>query len=211
MLAFVLNYFFVLQGELIKGFVQSLVTTNLPRDAIDIIVDFLDIAKVTLSDPLPNKTNHNTVTSSTVDLAQEVYENVFKSTNSYQKQQHSERGDTPEFSSLLDVILASYSAAIKERDDAVAKLSATMIQMDNKIIQKHLVNSEGGSMTLQNSDDELQLLCKNLAQEIELRTAAETEVQSLKQRLQYERELAVARESELRVELEKYTLMSSRK
>lgn len=120
------------------------------------------------------------------------------------------QSDNQTSSSLLDTMMASYSKAIQERDEALAKLMASSILNEHKIIQKHMGNgiaANPSATTHRNSDDELQILCKNLGQEIELRTAAEVEVQGLKQKMELDKELAEAKEFELKAELEKYKLL----
>lgn len=118
------------------------------------------------------------------------------------------------FPSLIDVVMASYSKAVQERDEAVAKLSASSILKENAIIQKYLgiegIAQSNSTKPRNNSDDELQMLCKNLGQEIEMRTAAEQEVEGLKQQMELERSIAASKELELKAQLEKYKLLLSK-
>ena len=101
-------------------------------------------------------------------------------------------------SSLLNVIMDGYTKAIKERDEALASLATTSIINDNRIMQEQLrksntlkpqeMNNKAGQ-----SDEDMLALCKQLGNEIALRTAAETEINRLNELLQFERKIAQAK------------------
>jgi len=104
-------------------------------------------------------------------------------------------------SSLLNVIMDGYTKAIKERDEALASLATTSIINDNRIMQEQLrksktlkpqeMNNKAGQ-----SDEDMLALCKQLGNEIALRTAAETEINRLNELLQFERKIAQAKADE---------------
>ena len=104
-------------------------------------------------------------------------------------------------SSLLNVIMDGYTKAIKERDEALASLATTSIINDNRIMQEQLRKSKTLKPQEMNkkagqSDEDMLALCKQLGNEIELRTAAETEINRLNELLQFERKIAQAKADE---------------
>ena len=114
-----------------------------------------------------------------------------------------------DFSSVLETMMIAYSRATQERDEALATLAAASILQNNEIALKYIEKDveTGTKPTIsmqQNIDDEMQMLCKNLGQEISLRTIAEAEVLSLKQQLELEQKLAKVKQDDLMVELDKY-------
>lgn len=113
--------------------------------------------------------------------------------------------------SLMDVIMDGYTKAIQERDQALASLATTSIINDNRLVQEQLVGSNQSSGSQMNnesshmsSDEDMINLCKELGKEISVRTAAETEINRLNERLEFERKIAEAKEKELREELARY-------
>ena len=109
-------------------------------------------------------------------------------------------------SSLLNVIMDGYTKAIRERDEALASLATTSIINDNRIMQEQLrksktlkpqeMNNKAGQI-----DEDMLALCKQLGNEIALRTAAETEINRLNELLQFERKIAQAKADECLVKL----------
>ena len=208
-----MNYFLCSDhlGQIINVFLQTMVSCDLPLDAIKATEAFLEVSDmVPIADPVIEP-DCAQATSPSVENIDDAYEKVFQVErgpsleNSMPRSTFCEQSSTVS-TSLLDVMKMSYSKAIEERDLALAKLSLSSILQDNEIIKKRVGNSSSmqNSTVQQNSDDELQLLCKNLGQEIELRTAAEAEVKSLKEKIQLEQEMAAAQTRELVAELEKY-------
>ena len=198
--------FFAFSGEMIKLFFQTLVSSDMPHDAIEVTENFLDLSIGTF--PV-FETNHHNEARSVADAAKQAFEEVLhpRQLSSAQPQPTPHDNDFQSTSSLLGIMMESYSKAIQERDQALAKLSASLILQDNMLIQSHSGNGTLATKSAAqhgSSDDQLQMLCKNLGQEIELRTAAEVEVQSLKDRLDLERAVAAAKEVDLMAELDKY-------
>jgi hypothetical protein len=102
-------------------------------------------------------------------------------------------------------MMAEYSNAVRDKDSALASLAAASILKENEVVQKYAEIARN-TRDFQHSsyDEEMLLLCQNLGQEIGLRTTAEAEVQSLKQRLELEKKLAKAKERVLLAEVEMY-------
>lgn len=212
----------MLPGELVKLFLDTLVSSYLPQHAIDATKDFLCLAQVpTTAATMATGTTHYTDERFLiVDSGKAAYNKVImpcpkddmpRERSPIQNSKVLDTNNTAT-SSLLDIMMASYSRAIQERDEAFAKLASSSMLQQHEVIQKYTRNGPSAnpsSSTTRNSDDELQMLCKNLGQEIELRTSAEAEVQGLKQRLELEQKLANAKERELREELEKYKSLLS--
>jgi hypothetical protein len=201
-----------LSGELIKLFLYTLLTSYLPKSAIEVTEEFLDITSA------PNTSTEKGCLSKTTQAA-ECFNDVFgrvckcadelKPPPSAESHSMASGGDGFVFSSLLDTMMNAYFKATQERDEALASLAAASILRDDEIVLKYMakdsetVTKPANSMQ-QNIDDEMQMLCKNLGQEIGLRTKAETEVLSLKQQLELEQKLAKVKEHDLMAELDKY-------
>lgn len=119
-------------------------------------------------------------------------------------------------SSLLTVVMDGYTKVVKERDEALASLATASIINDNRIMQEQLAKSSQNAQSKSvrskqsSSDADMLNLCKQLGDEIATRTAAETAIKQLNERLQFERDVAEAKEKELRAELEKYKKPSKR-
>ncbi|KAL3803648.1 hypothetical protein HJC23_003702 [Cyclotella cryptica] len=206
--------------ELIRVFLYTLITSYLPKFAIQVTEEFLDIASL-------SKTSvHQRCLTETTQVLDDalgcVSNHVDEIKQSPSVHSHLKACGESSFiiSSLLDTIMSAYSKVTHERDEALASLAAASILKDNEIFLKYMATDLGTVTTptthmQQNIDDEMQMLCKNLGQEIGLRTKAEAEVLSLKQRLELEQKLAKAKQDDLMVELEKYKSllesMSSRK
>lgn len=203
---------------MINVFLQTIVSTDLPLDAIKATEAFLEVSNMApVADPVFDscKNVHAKAPLTLVRNADDAFEKVLhvESGSSIDSSSMSRsttcHQSSSALTSLLDIMKMSYSKAIEERDLALAKLSLSSILQDNEFIQKHVGNSSNSPNVIahQNIDDELQLLCKNLGKEIELRTAAEAEVKSLKEKHQLEQELAAAEKRELMAEVEKYKHM----
>lgn len=112
--------------------------------------------------------------------------------------------------SLLNVIMEGYSKAVLERDEALASLATTSIINDNRVMQEQLRKSNGNqqSQVAKNnkggSDEEMLNLCKQLGNEIALRTSAEAEINRLNERLEFEQKIAQAKNKELTAKLAMY-------
>jgi len=114
--------------------------------------------------------------------------------------------DTQTNSSLLKVIMDGYNKAVKERDEALASLATTSIMNDNQTLQYQLQMGSGEPRRNNkgSSDEDVLNLCKQLGNEIALRTAAETEINRLNERLDFEQKCCKAKEDELRNQMSKY-------
>lgn len=196
-------------GELIKVFLSTLITSYLPKFALQVIEEFLDIASISKNSvdegrPPKRAESVNDDFSFRFNHAHEIKQPP--STQSHLMACGECRSG---FSSILDTMMSAYSRATLERDEALATLAAASILQNNEIALKYIEKDveTGTKPTIsmqQNIDDEMQMLCKNLGQEISLRTRAEAEVLSLKQQLELEQKLAKVKQHDLMVELDKY-------
>lgn len=193
---------------------HTLVSTYMTLETLKATEDFLGITNIKVTDSMSRLARDN-INSPAATLGSEITPDSAKlSRRSSINSLASCSTDNPAFSCLIDAVMSSYSKAIQERDEAVAKLSASSIIKENAIIQKYLeidgMSQNSAAKPLGNSDEELQMLCKNLGQEIEMRTAAEQKVEGLKQQMELERSLAASKELELKAQLEKYKLLLSK-
>lgn len=190
-----------------KVFVSTLLECHMPNEAIKATKDFLNI-DVSSSD---NSDDYGTYLANGAHYVNEAFNNASHAMK--ENGQLANQGGNPDARSdretpLLNALLGGYLKAIKERDEALASLSTTSIMNDNSILQGHLAKSNGASVPKpKSSDEDMMNICKQLGNEISLRTAAEMEIHTLRERLEFERQIAEAKEKELRAELSRYKNM----
>jgi hypothetical protein len=111
-------------------------------------------------------------------------------------------------SSLLSVIMDGYTAAVKERDEALASLATTSLINDNSIMQEQrrrsnetpkLTQPLGGS-----NDEDMMNICAQLAKEIQAKETLKAEINRLNERLDFEQKIAQAKTDELLAKLAMY-------
>ena len=111
-------------------------------------------------------------------------------------------------SSLLSVIMDGYTAAVKERDEALASLATTSLINDNSIMQElrrksnetpKLTQPLGGS-----NDEDMMNICAQLAKEIQAKETLKAEINRLNERLDFEQKIAQAKTDELLAKLAMY-------
>lgn len=112
-------------------------------------------------------------------------------------------------SSLLSVIMDGYTAAVKERDEALASLATTSLINDNSIMQEQLRRRSneipkltqplGGS-----NDEDMMNICTQLAKEIQAKETLKAEINRLNERLDFEQKIAQAKTDELLAKLAMY-------
>jgi len=191
--------------SLIKVFLSTLLECHMPEEAIVTTNIFLGMDKPQSEVPKDHGANLTGGTQS-VDEAFDLVSDVISLEKQPVSPQSTSRSVDPRcdqpYSSLLTVIMEGYARAMKERDEALASLATTTIVNDNRIMQERLSGSKNmnkGSSHKKSSDEEDMLtLCKQLGSEIELRTKAESEINRLNERLEFERKIAEAKENELR-------------
>jgi len=201
------------QCDLIKMFVSTLLECHLPKQAITATKVFLDISQ---QSSLPESNDNGSMAYLTNNG--QSYDNldiVTSASSSLDKQSiHTSSGsfDTAQSGrneSLLNVIMEGYSKAVLERDEALASLATTSIINDNRVMQEQLRKSKGKQQpqavkTGGNTDEEMLNLCKQLGNEIALRTTAEAEINRLNERLEFEQKIAQAKNKELTAKLAMY-------
>jgi len=194
--------------ELIKVFISTLLECHMPEKAISATKVFLNI-----EDPQSKVSDvygtHLISGTRSVDEAFAIVSDavtperqpVSSQANSVENDPKSDQA----YSSLLKVIMDNYTKAMKERDEALASLATTSIINDNKIMQEQLRRSNGSAKSqvkANSSDEDILNLCKQLGNEIALRTAAQNEINRLNEQLEFDQKIAKAKENELRTKLE---------
>lgn len=204
-------------GELVKAFLNTVISSSLPYNARVATQDFLGIARSPEVDVVQETADNKKPQSTLASLARKANDSFGRLTQCVNElEKHPKLVRTQPnaltcncndsvFSPLLDAMMAEYSNAVRDKDSALASLAAASILKENEVVQKYAEIARN-TRDFQHSsyDEEMLLLCQNLGQEIGLRTTAEAEVQSLKQRLELEKKLAKAKERVLLAEVEMY-------
>ncbi len=106
--------------------------------------------------------------------------------------------------SFLQMILDGYTNAVKEKNEALASLATASTVHNHRTIRWNMSKRRAPVQPTQNNannEDDMLMLCKQLGNEIFLRTAAEQEIRRLKECLEFERKVAQTKEQELLAEL----------
>jgi len=198
-------------SSLIKVFLSTLLECHMPEEAVTATEVFLNIDN-SQSEVSNDYGTYLTNGTQSVDEAFGLVSNA----TTLEKQPGSSQSNSLDinpkcdqpYSSLLNVIMDGYTKAMKERDEALASLATTSIINDNRIVQEQLARSNSdsksqdmkkqGSKKNSSDEDDMLTLCKQLGAEIALRTAAESEVNRLNERLEFERKIAEVKENELK-------------
>jgi len=192
--------------SLIKVFLSTLLECHMPEEAIMTTKIFLGMDKPQSEVPKDHGVNLTSGTQSVVE-AFDLVSNITTLEKQPVSPQSTSRSVDPRceqnYSSLLTVIMEGYAKAMKERDEALASLATTTIVNDNRIMQERFAKSnknmnKGSPKKKSNDEEDMLTLCKQLGSEIELRTKAESEINRLNERLEFERKIAEAKENELR-------------
>lgn len=217
-------------GDLIKMFVYTLLESHLPEEATPVIEDFLGIASTntnSISDIGGVCTKNisqsvdcglNAISPSVGEAFEHVpnFSAAIESqpaTPSLDNSQYCSEHNHELFSSVINTMMKGYTKAVKERDEALASLATASTLHDHRIIKEQMSKSKNaakqasGPLNSQSgmaqNDDDMLMLCKQLGNEISLKTSAEIEVSRLNECLQFERKLAEAKEHDLLAELAK--------
>jgi hypothetical protein len=187
----------------VELFFSTLLGCHIPEKVIAATKVFLGIKdSLSESDSYASTIGTQIINEAFVDLTHAISHNA----QPISLQNHIEFDiESDHASTLLNVIMEGYSAAIRERDRALANLAIASIINENSIMNKYLNSSDAPSKTKSNSTDEEMLnLCRQLGNEIESRTTAEIEIDRLNERLKFEKKIAQAKERELKVKLARY-------
>jgi len=197
----------VSSSSLVKVFLSSILQCHMPEEAIMTTKIFLGIGKSQSEAWKDDGMN----SAKSADEAYGLLSNVItleKQPSSQSKSLNMDPECDQPYSSLLNVIMDGYAKAMKERDEALASLATTSIINENRIMQERLAKSnrglhsqsvmKWGPKTNSSDEEDMLTLCKQLGNEIALRTAAESEINRLNERLKFERKIAETKENELR-------------
>ena len=186
-----------------KLFFSTLLGCHIPEEAVSATKVFLGI-KDSLSE---SDTYASTNGKHSVNEAFDCMSNAISHEAQPMSQTNHVELDTESdqaYSSLLNVIMEGYTAAVKERDRALANLATKSIIEDNCIMNEYLNCSDSMSnatkkkdLKRNSTDEEMLNLCRQLGNEIESRTR-------LQDRLEFEQKIAQAKERKLRAKLARY-------
>lgn len=191
-------------ASLIKSFLATLLDCPLPEAAVTTTKAFLNI--VSLPEDVSSLDNSSPRTNE-LQSADQAFGAL---SNSFEQQplllQSNTLNTRPQMDQqpLFSVLMDGYTKATKERDEALASLATTSIMNDNRIIKEQRAkgnyssSNAGGTPTKGSDEADMLNLCKQLGDEITRRTAAESEINRLNERLEFERKIAEAKETELR-------------
>ncbi len=196
--------FFCYEGKLVELFFSTLLGCHIPETVIAAAKAFLDIKdSLSESDSYASIIGTHSINEAFGDVSHAIRSHNAQPTS---QENHVEFDiESDQASSLLNVIMEGYSAVARERDKALANLAVASIINDNSIMNKYLNSSDAPLNTKANSiDEEMLNLCRQLGNEIELRTTAEIEIDRLNDRLKFEQKIAQAKERELKVKLARY-------
>jgi hypothetical protein len=187
----------------VELFFSTLLGCHMPEKVITATKVFLDMKdSLSESDNYASTIGTHFINEAFVDVSRAISHD----TQPVSQENHVEFDiESDQASTLVNVIMEGYSAAVRERDKALANLVIASIINENSIMNKYLNSSDAPSTTKANSTDEEMLnLCRQLGNEIESRTTAEIEINRLNDRLKFERKIAHAKERELKVKLARY-------
>jgi hypothetical protein len=194
----------------VKLFFSTLLGCHIPEEAVSATKVFLGIKDSLSESDTYASTNGKHSVNETFDCMSNAISHEaqpMSQTNHVELDTESDQA----YSSLLNVIMEGYTAAVKERDRALANLATKSIIEDNVIMNEYLNCSDSMSSAIKkkdlkrnSTDEEMLNLCRQLGNEIESRTAAEIEINRLQDRLEFEQKIAQAKERELRAKLARY-------
>jgi len=191
--------------EVIKTFIYALLESYLPEEAVSATEGFLCL-KANVHAGIVEKSVLNHHDSNFTMRPIMAVSQVPTDTGAIGNNPQPFNLDDTLNTSFLQTILDGYTNAIKEKNEALASLATASTLHNHRTIRWNMSKHRApvqSTQNISNNEDDMLILCKQLGNEISLRTAAEQEIRRLNECMEFERKLALAKEQELRDELER--------